>query len=197
MPVALFASTKTLVNPIANKLDLETQPFQSGQETFRRCSTQSQRTAGSNAAMTIQIKPEESAATMSSNKISQLIALMVLFMAATGPGFANIKDEFERSQACSYFDAEFVSDVGVFDDIKVRFCISDDKTEVIYVLDNGTSWVVPFEREYRENGVLSLNTLEDGELIRYQKSKGVVKRKVLGRKRSFQADQTIEDFTRN
>ena len=147
--------------------------------------------------MTIQIQPEESAATMSSNTISQLIALMVLFMAATGPGFANIKDEFERSQSCSYFDAEFVSDVGVFDDIKVRFCISDDKTEVIYVLDNGTSWVVPFEREYRENGVLSLNTLEDGELIRYQKSKGVVKRKVLGRKRSFQADQTIEDFTRN
>lgn len=72
---------------------------------------------------------------------------------------------------------------GVFDDIKVRFCVSDNQTELIFVMEDGTSWVVPFESEYRENGILSLNTVEDDELIRYQKTKGVVRRKVLGRKR--------------
>jgi len=99
------------------------------------------------------------------------------------PAFANIKDEFERAQACHYNHAEFISDVGVFDDVKVRFCISTDEAELIYAMQDGTSWVVPFEREYRENGILSLNTLEEDELIRYQKSKGVVKRFVLGHRR--------------
>ena len=117
------------------------------------------------------------------NAISGLSSALLVSLVVSTPMLATIKDEFERAQTCDYAVAEFVSDVGVFDDIKVRFCISDDQTELIYVMENGTSWVVPYEREYRENGILSLNTVEDEELIRYQKTKGVVRRKVLGRKR--------------
>ena len=47
----------------------------------------------------------------------------------------------------------------------------------------GTSWVVPFDRQYRANGILSLYTLEGNRLVLYQKENGVVKRKLLGRKR--------------
>ena len=116
-------------------------------------------------------------------RITSLALFGTAVMLSTMPAFANIKDEFDRAQTCNYSDAEFLSDKGVFDDVSVRFCISQDESELIYAMRDGTSWVVPFEREYRENGVLSLNTLEDDELIRYQKSKGVVKRFVLGRKR--------------
>lgn len=116
-------------------------------------------------------------------RITSLTVCGAAMMLCTMPALANIKDEFERAQTCDYMDAEFISDVGVFDDVKVRFCISDDQSELIYAMQDGTSWVVPFAREYRENGILSLNTLEEDELIRYQKSKGVVKRFVLGRKR--------------
>ena len=116
-------------------------------------------------------------------RITSLALFGTSVMLSMTPALANIKDEFARAQACDYSDAPFISDVGVFDDVKVRFCISTDASELIYAMQDGTSWVVPFEREYRENGVLSLNTLEDDELIRYQNSKGVVKRFVLGRKR--------------
>ena len=56
----------------------------------------------------------------------------------------NIKDEFQRAQACDYTKAEFISDVGEFADEKVRYCMSSDQQELIYVMAMGTSWVVPF-----------------------------------------------------
>lgn len=116
-------------------------------------------------------------------RITTLALLGTSAMLICIPAFANIKEEYERARSCNYSEAEFISDVGVFDDVKVRFCISNDASELIYTLQDGTSWVVPFSKEYRESGILSLNTLENNELIRYQKSKGVVKRLVLGRKR--------------
>lgn len=108
--------------------------------------------------------------------------LLVPF-AISSPTQANIKDEFQRAQVCDYSNAEFISDVGVFDNVNVRFCISDDQKELIYVMAMGTSWVVPFERQYRDRGLLSFNTLEEDRLVLYQKENGVVKRKVLGRRR--------------
>ena len=110
-----------------------------------------------------------------------LLALLGISFNSTAQ--ANIKDEFQRAQACDYHDAEFISDIGVFNDAKVRFCISADQKELIYVMAMGTSWVVPFDRQYRNNGILSLNTLEGERLVLYQKENGIVKRKVLGRKR--------------
>ncbi len=96
---------------------------------------------------------------------------------------ANIKDEFQRAQGCDFSKAEYVSDVGVYKDSKVRFCISADRQELICVMAMGTSWVVPINRQYRFRGILSLNTLEESRLVLYQKEDGVVTRKVLGRKR--------------
>lgn len=117
-------------------------------------------------------------------KMIQGIGLLALLgVSLTGTALANIKDEFQRAQGCDYYKAEFVSDVGIFNDEKVRFCISPDQTELIYVMAMGTSWVVPFDRQYRDNGILNLNTLEGDRLVLYQKENGVVKRKVLGRKR--------------
>ena len=78
-----------------------------------------------------------------------------------------------------------MSDVGVFKNAKVRFCISADQQELIYVMAMGTSWVVPFNRQYRDKGILSLNTVEENRLVLYQKEEGVVKRKVLGRRRGL------------
>jgi len=95
----------------------------------------------------------------------------------------NIKDEFHRAQACDYIKAEFISDVGVFADEKVRYCISSDQKELIYVMAMGTSWVVPFNRQYRADGFVNYVTLEEDRLVLYQKENGVVKRKVLGRRR--------------
>ena len=95
----------------------------------------------------------------------------------------NIKEEFQRAQACDYIKAEFISDVGVFADEKVRYCISSDQKELIYVMAMGTSWVVPFNRQYRADGFVNLVTLEDDRLVLYQKENGVVRRKVLGRRR--------------
>jgi len=109
--------------------------------------------------------------------------LTLLGISVQSTALANIKDEFERAKACDYYNAEFLSDVGVFDDAKVRFCISADRKELIYVMAMGTSWVVPFDRQYRANGIPSLYTLEGNRLVLYQKENGVVKRKLLGRKR--------------
>jgi|TARA_B100000073_G_scaffold316549_1_gene293280 hypothetical protein len=111
--------------------------------------------------------------------------LALLSIGFNGSALANIKDEFQRAQDCDYFKAEYVSDVGVFKDVKVRFCISSDQQELIYVMAMGTSWVVPFNRQYRDKGILSLNTLEENRLVLYQKEDGVVKRKILGRRRGL------------
>ena len=109
--------------------------------------------------------------------------LALLSFSFNSSALANIKDEFQRAQGCDFFKAEYVSDVGVYKDSKVRFCISADRQELIYVMAMGTSWVVPFNRQYRSRGILSLNTLEENRLVLYQKEDGVVTRKVLGRKR--------------
>ena len=111
--------------------------------------------------------------------------LALLGLSLNSAALANIKDEFQRAQGCDFFKAEYVSDVGVYKDSKVRFCISADRQELIYVMAMGTSWVVPFNRQYRSRGILSLNTLEESRLVLYQKEDGVVTRKVLGRKRGF------------
>ena len=99
------------------------------------------------------------------------------------PAHAGIKDEYERAQECDYSKAEYGSDVGVFDEVKVRFCISEDRRFVVYVMRSGKSWALPFDRDYRQAGVMSLNTIEDDKLVHYTKKKGVVDRVVLGRKR--------------
>ena len=109
--------------------------------------------------------------------------LALLSLSFNSFALANIKDEFQRAQDCDYYKSQYVSDVGVYKDVKVRFCISADQQELIYVMAMGTSWVVPFNRQYRSKGILSLNTLEDNRLVLYQKEDGVVTRKVLGRKR--------------
>ncbi len=109
--------------------------------------------------------------------------LALVGLSFNSSALANIKDEFQRAQDCDFFKAEYVSDVGVYKDSKVRFCISDDQQELIYVMAMGTSWVVPLNRQYRSRGILSLNTLEENRLVLYQKEDGVVTRKVLGRKR--------------
>ena len=109
--------------------------------------------------------------------------LALLSLSFNSSAVANIKDEFQRAQGCDFFKAEYVSDFGVYKDSKVRFCISADQQELIYVMAMGTSWVVPFNRQYRSRGILSLNTLEENRLVLYQKEDGVVTRKVLGRKR--------------
>ena len=99
------------------------------------------------------------------------------------PAHAGIKDENQRAQECDYSKAEYGSDVGVFDDVKLRFCISEDRRFVVYVMRSGKSWALPFDRDYRQAGVMSLNTIEDDKLVHYTKKKGVVDRVILGRKR--------------
>ena len=99
------------------------------------------------------------------------------------PANAGIKDEYERAQECDYSKAEYGSDVGVFDEVKVRFCISEDRRFVVYVMRSGKSWALPFDRDYRQAGEMSLNTIENDKLVHYTKKKGVVDRVILGRKR--------------
>ena len=99
------------------------------------------------------------------------------------PANAGIKEEYERAQECDYSKAEYGSDVGVFDEVKVRFCISEDRRFLVYVMRSGKSWALPFDRDYRQAGVMSLNTIENDKLIHYAKKKGVVERVILGRKR--------------
>ena len=43
--------------------------------------------------------------------------------------------------------------------------------------------VVPFNRQYRADGFVNYVTLEEDRLVLYQKENGVVRRKVLGRRR--------------
>ena len=118
-----------------------------------------------------------------SRSIFGVLPIFLLGVAITTPATAGIKDEYERAQTCDYSKAEFGSDVGIFDEVNVRFCISDDRRSLVYVMRTGKSWVVPFGRDYRQAGVLSMNTIENDRLIHYQKEKGVVERKVLGRRR--------------
>ena len=101
----------------------------------------------------------------------------------TAPVNAGIKDEYDRAQECDYSKAEYGSDVGVFDEVKVRFCISEDRRFVVYVMRSGKSWALPFDRDYRQAGVMSLNTIENDKLVHYSKKKGVVERIILGRRR--------------
>ena len=112
-----------------------------------------------------------------------LLGVLLLSAALPGQALANIRDEYQRAHTCDYFEAPYVSDVGVYKDEKVRFCISADQSELIYVLAKGTSWVVPFNREYRRDGIRRLYTLENKELVLYKKEDGIVERIVLGRKR--------------
>ena len=57
----------------------------------------------------------------------------LLGLSFNSSALATIKDEFQRAQACDYYNAEYVSDVGVYKDSKVRFCISANQQELIYV----------------------------------------------------------------
>ncbi len=120
----------------------------------------------------------------SSRSIFRILFIFWISVIIACPSIAGIKDEYERAQACDYSEAEFGSDVGVFDGVNVRFCISEDNRFLVYVMRNGKAWAVPFGRDYRQAGIQSMNTLEGDRLVHYQKKKGVVERKVLGRRRS-------------
>ena len=123
-----------------------------------------------------------------SNSLFFMIGTCLALLMGNGafsPLSAGIKDEYERAQKCDYQEAEFGSDIGVFNEVEVRFCVSEDREFLIYVMRSGKSWVVPFGRDYRQSGVWSMNTIEDDRLVHYQKTKGVVERKVLGRRREI------------
>ena len=119
----------------------------------------------------------------SSRKIVGAVLSVLVGAGMAVPAHAGIKDEYQRAQECDYSKAEYGSDVGVFDEVKVRFCISEDRRFVVYVMRSGKSWALPFDRDYRQAGVMSLNTIEDDKLVHYTKKKGVVDRVILGRKR--------------
>ena len=115
-----------------------------------------------------------------------ILGAVLSFLVGVGmaaPANAGIKGEYKRAQECDYSKAEYGSDVGVFDEIKVRFCISEDRRFVVYVMRSGKSWALPFDRDYRQAGVMSLNIIEDDKLVHYSKKKGVVERVILGMKR--------------
>ena len=119
----------------------------------------------------------------SSRSILGAFLTFVVGVGLTAPANAGIKDEYERAQECDYSQAEYGSDSGVFDEVNVRFCISQDRRFVIYVMRSGKAWALPFDRDYRQAGVMSLNTIENDKLVHYAKKKGVVERVILGRKR--------------
>jgi len=119
----------------------------------------------------------------SSRSVFGVVLACLAGVGMTAPAHAGIKDEYERAQACDYSKAEYGSDVGVFDEVNVRFCISEDRRFVVYVMRSGKSWALPFDRDYRQAGVMSLNTIEGDKLVNYTKKEGVVKRVILGRKR--------------
>ena len=119
----------------------------------------------------------------SSRSIVGAVLSVLVGVGMAVPAHAGIKDEYQRAQECDYGKAEYGSDVGVFDEVKVRFCISEDRRFVVYVMRSGKSWALPFDRDYRQAGVMSLNTIEDDKLVHYTKKKGVVDRVILGRKR--------------
>ena len=68
-----------------------------------------------------------------------LLGTLLLGAAVPEQALANIKEEYQRAHTCDYFQAPFVSDVGLYKDQKVRFCISADQSELIYVMAMGTS----------------------------------------------------------
>jgi len=119
----------------------------------------------------------------SSRSILGAVLSVLVGVGLTAPANSGIKDEYERAQECDYSKAEYGSDVGVFDEVNVRFCISEDRRFVVYVMRSGKSWALPFDRDYRQAGVMSLNSIEDDKLVHYTKRKGVVDRVILGRKR--------------
>ena len=119
----------------------------------------------------------------SSRSILGAFLTCVVGVGLTAPANAGIKDEYERAQECDCSKAEYGSDIGVFDEVNVRFCISQDRRFVIYVMRSGKAWALPFNRDYRQAGVMSLNTIENDKLVHYAKKKGVVERVILGRKR--------------
>ena len=119
----------------------------------------------------------------SSRSILGAFLTFVVGVGLTASANAGIKDEYERAQECDYSQAEYGSDIGVFDEVNVRFCISQDRRFVIYVMRSGKAWALPFDRDYRQAGVMSLNTIENDKLVHYAKKKGVVERVILGRKR--------------
>ena len=119
----------------------------------------------------------------SSRSILGAVLSVLVGVGLTAPANSGIKDEYERAQECDYSKAEYGSDVGVFDEVNVRFCISEDRRFVVYVMRSGKSWALPFDRDYRQAGVMSLNSIEDDKLVHYTKRKGVVERVILGRKR--------------
>ena len=119
----------------------------------------------------------------SSRSILGAFLTFVVGVGLTAPANAGIKDEYERAQECDYSQAEYGSDIGVFDEVNVRFCISQDRRFVIYVMRSGKARALPFDRDYRQAGVMSLNTIENDKLVHYAKKKGVVERVILGRKR--------------
>ena len=119
----------------------------------------------------------------SSRSILGAVLSVLVGVGMSVPANAGIKEEYERAQECDYSKAEYGSDVGVFDEVNVRFCISEDRRFVVYVMRSGKSWALPFNRDYRQAGVMSLNSIEDDKLVHYTKRKGVVERVILGRKR--------------
>ena len=119
----------------------------------------------------------------SSRSILGAVLSLLVGVGMAAPANAGIKDEYKRAQECDYSKAEYGSDVGVFDEVNVRFCISEDRRFVVYVMRSGKSWALPFDRDYRQAGVSSLNTIENDKLVHYTKKKGVVERVILGRKR--------------
>ena len=117
----------------------------------------------------------------SSRSILGAVLSVLVGVGLTAPANSGIKDEYERAQECDYSKAEYGSDVGVFDEVNVRFCISEDRRFVVYVMRSGKSLALPFDRDYRQAGVMSLNTIENDKLIHYAKKKGVVERVILGK----------------
>ncbi|MDP7995160.1 MAG: hypothetical protein RAK21_09355 [Synechococcus sp. SP2 MAG] len=120
---------------------------------------------------------------ISSRSIVGAVLSLLVGAGMAVPANSGIKDEYQRAQECDYSKAEYESDIGVFDEVNVRFCISEDRHFVVYVMRSGKSWALPFDRDYRQAGVMSLNIIEDDKLVHYSKKKGVVERVILGRKR--------------
>ena len=73
----------------------------------------------------------------SSRSIVGAVLSVLMGVGMAVPANAGIKDEYQRAQECDYSKAEYESDVGVFDEVNVRFCISEDRRFVVYVMRSG------------------------------------------------------------
>ena len=71
----------------------------------------------------------------SSRKIVGAVLSVLVGAGMAVPANAGIKDEYQRAQECDYSKAEYGSDVGVFDEVKVRFCsyAHEEKTSKKYL----------------------------------------------------------------